>query len=167
MACARIAKKAGPDFKINQFTLKDLKCSSGTIQELLNFIVPYISENGLTEFNVQGLPKDIELESGAIRQILQQTGKLKKLCLENFSEINQQSLIELVDIVESVIHICPDTLSDLTVSGMGEEASCGERILYALCDSGLNSLKSLDLSHNTSWRAINDFPEKIVAIIQN
>ena len=52
MACTRIVKKAGPDFKISEFTVKDLKCSSGTVQEFFNFSVPYISENGLTEFNL-------------------------------------------------------------------------------------------------------------------
>ena len=98
-AFARLAKKVSPDFTISEFTLKDLKCSSGTIQELLNFAAPYVNENGLTEFNLERLPKDIELESGAIRAILEKTGELKKLCLVDLSEIKQQSLIELVDII--------------------------------------------------------------------
>lgn len=73
IAKARIVKKAGYDFRISRFEMRNLKCSSGIIQEFLNFSLPYIDTNGLTSLVLRGLPEEILLDPGAIREILRQT----------------------------------------------------------------------------------------------
>ena len=61
--------------------------------------------------------------------------------------------------------MCSGTLSDVTFSGLSEDDSHGERILEALCDNELTTLKRLDISENPSWYAISYYSERIADIV--
>ena len=117
LAAERIIKKAGQNFLITTFVIKDLHCSSGTIQEFFNFAVPYISADGLTKFELSNLPEEIVLDVGAIKEILLRSqSSLETISLTGMSRINEDSLKELLQLVINTLHSHHPSLQNIILS---------------------------------------------------
>ena len=94
-----------------------------------------MNSNGLSELVVDGVKAGMEIESGALRHILEQTNELTKLSIRNTESIDAESIDNLINIVSELIHSVPPRLRELDFVSIGGSAEQGEQILMALCDS--------------------------------
>ena len=63
----------------------------------------FISDYGLSEFVLNGLEKDILIDMGAMRHILEETHELKKLRISNVDKANPESSSKLIAMVLDLI----------------------------------------------------------------
>ena len=54
-------------------------------------LAQFISDNGLAEFVLDGLKKDIGIDLSAMRHILEENNELRKLGIRNAKEIKSES----------------------------------------------------------------------------
>ena len=59
----------------------------------------FISQTGLSEFILDGLERDVAIDVGAMRLILERTHKLRKLCIRNVHNVQPESFGELVTMI--------------------------------------------------------------------
>ena len=96
------------------------------MQELLYFFPRFINSYGLTEFVIDGVRSGIEVDSGAIRHILEQTNELTKLSLRNTENIYTESIGNLIDIVSDLIKSMPPRLRELEFARVGGSTKQGD-----------------------------------------
>ena len=63
----------------------------------------FTGDNGLCEFVMDGLKKDIVIDVGAMRDILDETHELRKLSIRNAKGIHPESLEELTTMIRDLI----------------------------------------------------------------
>ena len=97
----------------------------------------FIGDSGLSEFVLDGLKKDIVIDVGALRDILQETNELRKLSIRNANEIHPESLGELINMISDLIWSHPSKLTDLDFGGIGGSAEQGSQILEAINETGI------------------------------
>ena len=85
----------------------------------------FISENGLYELVLDGLKKDIVIDFGAMRGILQETHELTKLSIRNVNELHLESLRELITMIGDLIQFQPPRLTELDFCGIGGSPAQG------------------------------------------
>ena len=81
----RVASKVGKDEKIHTILLKDIRSSSGIIQEMFNFLPRYISNNGLSVLVLDNFPQGIVLDDSALKRMLNNLSELTKFSLRNMN----------------------------------------------------------------------------------
>ena len=96
------------------------------MQELLYFFPRFINSYGLAEFVIDGVRSGIEVDSGAIRHILEQTNELTKLSLRNTENIYTESIGNLIDIVSDLIKSMPPRLRELEFARVGGSTKQGD-----------------------------------------
>ena len=97
----------------------------------------YIGDHGLTEFVMDGLKKGIHVDVGAMRDILEETGELRKLSLRNLKKIKAKSFGELTTMVRDLIQSQPPRLTELDFCGIGGSAEQSSNLLEAIYESGM------------------------------
>ena len=107
----------------------------------------FISGNGLYKFSLDGLKEGVALDIGAIRQMLEKTGKLTKLSIRNANNIDAQSHGELITMISDLIQSEPPKLEELDFCGIGGPTEQGSQVLQAIYDSEMQ-FKTLDISNN-------------------
>ena len=85
----------------------------------------FIGDSGLTEFVLDGLKKDIVIDVGALRNILEETNELRKLSIRNANEMHPESLGELINMIIDLILSSPPKLTELDLSRIGGSAEQG------------------------------------------
>ena len=83
----------------------------------------------------------MEIDSGAMRHILDQTNELEKLSIRNTSSIDTESIGNLINIISDLIKSMPPRLKELDLTRIEGSASHGEQILEALYNSQLQISK--------------------------
>ena len=97
----------------------------------------YIGDHGISEFVIDGLKEGMHVDVGAMRDILEETGKLRKLSLRNVSGIKSQSFGELTTMIGDLIQSHPPRLTDLDFGGIGGSAEQGINFLEAIYETGM------------------------------
>ena len=92
----------------------------------------FISDDGLSEFVLDGLKKDIVIDLDAMRRILEETQVLRKLSIRNANEIKSESHGELITMIADLIHFQPPRLTEIDFDGIGGSAEQGNQILEAI-----------------------------------
>ena len=75
----RLRETLAEDGQIYTLEMKNINCSTGVLQELMQLLPRFISDNGLSEFVQDRLKKDAVIGMGAMRRILEETHELRKL----------------------------------------------------------------------------------------
>ena len=83
--------------------MKDIDCSTGVLQEFMHMLPRFIRQNGLSEFVLDGLKKDIVIDLNAMRRMLQDTHELRRLSIRNANEVQPESRGELITIIGDLI----------------------------------------------------------------
>ena len=95
----------------------------------------FIGDHGLSEFVIDGLKKDIVIDEGAMRDILNETHELSKLSLRYTNDIHPESLEELINLIRDLIHSEPPRLTELDFGGIGRSAEQGYKLLEAIYET--------------------------------
>ena len=69
----------------------------------MHLLPRFISDRGLSEFILDGLEKDVMIDIGAMRHILEETHELKKLRISNVDKANPESSSKLIAMVLDLI----------------------------------------------------------------
>ena len=97
----------------------------------------FIGDHGLSEFVIDGLKKDIVIDVGAMRDILEETHELRKLSLRKIKGIHPESLEELITLIGDLIQSEPPRLTELDFGGIGGSAEQGYKLLEAIYETGM------------------------------
>ena len=91
--------------------------------------------HGLSEFTIDGVKYGMEIDSGALRHILEQTNELRKLSIRNTESIEMESIGNMINIVSDLIMSMPPRLRELDLASIEGSAEHSEQIITALYDS--------------------------------
>ena len=130
----------------------------------MHLIPQFISDNGLSEFVFDGLEKDIVIDFGAMRNILEKTHELRKLSIRNANEVNHESLRELIVMIGDLILFQTPKLTEIEFSGFGGSFEQGVKILEAIYQSQMQ-IEKLDISNNLKWTQIENFSDLLNGIL--
>ena len=61
-----------------------------------------MNSNGLSELVVDGVKAGMEIDSGAMRHILDQTNELEKLSIRKTSSLETESIVNLINIIRDL-----------------------------------------------------------------
>ena len=117
----------------------------------MELLSQFISEDGLSEFVLDGLKKNLVIDMGAIQHILEETRELRRLSVRNVAAINAKSLGELITMICDLIKSEPPNLEELDFSGLGGSAEQGNQIMESLYDLEMQ-VKKIDIGNNQNWR---------------
>ena len=78
--------------------------------------------HGLSEFAIDGVKYGMEIDSSALRHILEQTNELTKLSIRNTQSIEMESIGNLINIVSDLIMSMPPRLRELDLASIESSA---------------------------------------------
>ena len=128
----------------------NVDCSTEVLQELMHMLRRFISDHGLSEFVLYGLKKDVVIDLGAMRGILEETYELRRLSIKNMFKVHPESLGELITMIGDLIQFHPPRLTELDFGWIGGSAEQGSQILQAIYEAEIQ-IKRLHISDNTDW----------------
>ena len=161
MAVNRIKSKLVNDEQlIDVLQIKNIKCSSITLQELFNLLPKYFRENGLTELLIDRLPTGIVIDDRALKHLLRLTNNLKKLSFRHLEAINKESLQNVILKIANILLAEPPNLTELDFCRLGGSDEEGLEILEAIYETDLK-IKRFNISENPTWAQSPDYAGKL------
>ena len=127
-----------------------IECSQSTMNELLEFTVESIAEEGLTSLRLSEFFAKVEIDMNFLERLASKTANLKQLTIRDMNRASEQVREALVHMNVQILRNPAMPITSLWLSRLGS-AEEGDQLLRAIAASNITSLKYLNLGDNKSW----------------
>ena len=120
------------------------------MNELMEFTVEAIGDEGLQQLRFSEFHAKIELNLALLERLAEKTANLQILTIRDMNRTSEQMREALVHMATKITQNNNIPITNLWLSRLGSSEE-GDQLLEALCSSGITTVRYLNFGDNRSW----------------